>query len=154
VIRRRTAGLVLPLAVLALVVGCTGGDPEPDPSVSPSPSASEEQAPGVTDITDTPGAGTDGAGGGFTGALADAPFTTCERDGDAWRVAGTATNPTEGVVDYRIYVSLLDGAAGTRALQQVDVADVPAGETSEWETEVPVAEDGLNCVLRVERYAA
>lgn len=151
--RTMTAAIISTAIAAALALaGCTGGGDAPSPSPTPTASGSPSDSPGVVDVTDTPGGGTDGAGGGFTGALADAPVTSCELQDGAWNVAGTATNPTEGAVTYRIYVSLLNGGGDTRALQQVDVPEVAAGETAEWQTSVPIDEDGLNCVLRVERY--
>ncbi|WP_461473366.1 hypothetical protein [Microbacterium sp. HJ5] len=51
-------------------------------------------------------------------------------------------------------MSLLNGANDTRGLQQVDVAGLEAGATTEWQSEIAIAEDDLTCVLRVERYAA
>jgi hypothetical protein len=68
-------------------------------------------------------------------------------------VAGTVTNSSDGPASYRIYVSLLTAATDTRALTQVDVAEVAPGATEEWSTDAAVAEDDLSCVLRVERYA-
>jgi PBP1b-binding outer membrane lipoprotein LpoB len=136
------------VGVLAiLLAGCTS-DAAPKPT--PTPTASETAPePGITDITDTPGSGE-----GLVGALADSAVETCERSGDAWKVAGTVTNSSDAAATYRIYVSLLNAATDTRALTQVDVAEVAPGATEDWSTDVAVAEDDLSCVLRVERYAA
>ena len=150
------ASLAAAAALTLTLAGCTGSD-DATPSGSASPSASASASagdPGITDVTDTPGAGTDGDGGGFTGALADAEVSDCAAADGAWQVSGTVTNPTDADADYRIYVSLLNGGGETRALTQVDVDGVEAGESSEWDTTVDLGEDGLNCVLRVERYAA
>jgi len=146
-----TAGsrlLVTALAAALLtagLAGCTAGTPEPKPTKT----AAAEQTPGITDITDTPGSGE-----GLVGALADNTMGDCTRDGDNWNVSGTVKNPTEAGANYRIYVSLLNGSNDTRALVQVDVDAVAAGGEQEWSTEIPVAEDDLSCVLRVERFAA
>lgn len=138
-------------ALLVLLTGCTGGTDgaAPSPSPSTSASASPETIPGTTDVTDTPGSGE-----GLVGALADTQQQTCELDGEAWTVAGTVTNPTDAAADYRIYVSLLAAGGDTRALKQVDVPAVAAAATSDWTVSIPTAEEGLTCVLRVERYAA
>jgi len=127
------------------LAGCTAGAPEPKPTKT----AEATQAPGITDITDTPGSGEN-----LVGALADNTMGDCVRDGDNWTISGTVANPTEATANYRIYVSMLNGANDTRALVQVDVDDVAAGGEQAWDTEIPVAEDDLSCVLRVERYAA
>ena len=135
-------------AVLAatILAGCSTDAPAPTPT--PSTTATAPAAtPGLTDVTDTPGSGEN-----LVGALADSATTSCERSGDAWTVAGTVTNPTDAPADYRIYVSLLSASNDTRALVQVDVSGVEAAATSDWTTEIPVAEDDLVCILRVERY--
>jgi len=143
------ASLVAGIA-MATLAGCTPakvdkGTPKPTPSAT----ATAEKPPGITDVTDTPGSGE-----GLVGALADSKVTACALSDGAWNITGTVTNPSDTAANYRIYVSLLDGAGGTRALQQVDVDRVKASATSDWKTSIPTKEDGLNCVLRVERYAA
>ena len=147
----RVATVALAAAALMVLAGCTGqsDDAKPNPSDSPSPSASETTQPGITDITDTPGSGE-----GLVGALADSTVSTCALADGAWNVVGSVKNPTEDTADYRIYVSLLSAAGDTRALQQVDVDGVDAGDSADWSTTIPVADDGLSCVLRVERYTA
>jgi hypothetical protein len=142
---RLIATVVVVSAGAFALSGCTADEPTPTPT--PTAQGSTED-PGVTDIEDAPGSGEN-----LEGALADSEVTTCERTDDTWTVDGTVTNPTEGTVDYRIYVSLLNGANDTRGLQQVNVDAVEAGATSEWESSIPIAEDDLTCVLRVERYA-
>lgn len=152
--RPLTTPLISALSVaavtLAVLAGCTPtAVHKATPKPTPSASASAEKAPGITDITDTPG-----SGAGLVGALADSKVTACALTDGAWNVTGTVTNPTPKTVHYRIYVSLLDGAGGTRALQQVDVDTVKSSATADWKTSIPTTEDGLNCVLRVERYGA
>jgi PBP1b-binding outer membrane lipoprotein LpoB len=133
------------VAFLALVLaGCTS-----ESTPEPKPTASATAEPGITDITDTPGSGEN-----LTGALSDSAVSECERSGDAWNVVGTVTNSSGEKANYRIYVSLLNAATDTRALTQVDVADVDPEATKDWSIEIPVAEDDLSCVLRVERYPA
>jgi hypothetical protein len=143
-----TAGVLLAAATLA---GCTGGDAEPDASESPEPT--ETTAPAqVTDVTDAPGTGSDGAGGGFTGAAGDLEIATCEPGDGGWDVSGTVTSSAASVATYRIYISLLTGDNDTRALQQTNVEGVEPGASAEWSMTIPVEEDGLSCVPRVERY--
>lgn len=141
----RRPSTLAPVAAAGLLVlvlaGCTGS-PEPEPT----PTASE-QAPGVTDIEDAPGSGE-----GLVGALEDAEVEACEAADGGWAVNGTVTNSTDAEADYRIYVSLLNGAGDTRGLTQVDVDDVAAGDTQQWDTSVELEDDDLSCVLRVERY--
>lgn len=141
--RLAVAGLSVVLLAGGLA-GCTTAAPEPKPTKT-----AESLAPGITDIDDTPGSGEN-----LEGALADSKVATCERDGDEWTVDGTVTNPTDAEADYRIYVSLLNGTNDTRALVQVDVDGVAPDATEDWDVSIPVAEDELSCVLRVERYSA
>jgi hypothetical protein len=146
-LRTRLTATAVPVAILALALaGCTnnGTDAQPEPTES---SAAAEQTPGITDITDAPGTGEN-----LQGALADSTVDECKRAGDEWTVSGSVTNSTAASVTYRIYVSLLNGANDTRALTQVDVEATEPGATTEWSTTIPVAEDELSCVLRVERY--
>jgi len=144
--RSRLVAVGSSAALLAgLLAGCTGATtPQPTPTAT-----SDALEPGITDIEDTPGSGED-----LEGALADSKVESCERDGDEWKVSGTVTNPTDKKADYRIYVSLLNGTNDTRALVQVDVDEVKKEKTKDWKVEIPVAEDDLTCVLRVERYKA
>jgi hypothetical protein len=129
----------------ASLAGCTTGTSTPEPT----PTSSASLTPGLTDIEDTPGSGAN-----LEGALADNTMGSCERDGDEWVVSGTITNSTDKTADYRIYVSLLNSSNDTRALVQVDVDGVAVDASEDWDTSIPVAEDGLSCVLRVERYVA
>ncbi|MGV8913337.1 MAG: hypothetical protein ACOH14_12055 [Rhodoglobus sp.] len=146
-LRTRLTATAVPFAILALTLaGCTnnGTDAQPEPTES---SAAAEQTPGITDITDAPGTGEN-----LQGALADSTVDECKRAGDEWTVAGSVTNSTDTSVTYRIYVSLLNGSNDTRALTQVDIEATEPGATADWSIAIPVAEDELSCVLRVERY--
>lgn len=63
------------------------------------------------------------------------------------------TNPESETQDYRLYISAMtDG--DTVGLVQVDVADVAGGETADWESQMDLAQEDIDCVLRVERFAA
>lgn len=104
--------------------------------------------PDITEIMNQP------ASGDFVGALADITDHTCAKTIEGWRVTGTATNPTAGPADYRIYVSLINGAATTRALVETEVAGVAAGEGGSFDTVIALPDDDLRCVLRVERRAS
>lgn len=137
------------LAAVALT-GCTAGDG--DGEATPTPTATEAaEVPdaAVTEITDTPGSVE-----GYVGAAADAEQRTCELADGAWTVDGTVTNPTDAAQHYRLYVSLQDGDQQTRGLTQVDVERVEPGASAEWSTSVAVPDEGLSCLLRVERFAA
>lgn len=129
---------------------------------SDTPSTNDESAPGgdkvgltaefpsstVPDIyqaVHTP------ASGEFVGAVVDISAHTCEQVTDGWRVTGTATNPTVSPVDYRIYISLVNGVSTTRALVETEVLAVAAGGAEEFDTLIAMPEDDLRCVLRVER---
>jgi hypothetical protein len=142
----------LAVGALALALtGCTAQDaePSPTPTSTPTAEATEPASAGITDVQDVPGSGED-----FTGALSDLMIATCERGDGGWTVGGTVQNPTDGAVSYRLYMSLLTGGSDTRALQQVDVGPVAAGAGADWSMTIPVEEDGLTCVPRVERYEA
>lgn len=99
----------------------------------------------ITDVAHPP------ASGDFVGALVDVTAQTCDREADGWHVTGTATNPTADAVDYRIYVSLLNGASATRALVETEVLAVAAGAAGTFDVLIPIPDDDLRCVLRVER---
>lgn len=147
---RRTASRGMAVAGLAvalglILAGCTDAAPEP----TPTPTATEAAEAGVTDIVDTPGSGE-----GLAGALADAEVTQCELVDDHWEVAGTVTNSSEGAASYRIYVSLLNEGGDTRSLTQVNVDPTDPGASADWSATVDVQDETLDCVLRVERYAA
>ncbi|MFJ4225162.1 hypothetical protein [Microbacterium sp. NPDC089695] len=141
----KTAVAGFALALGLVLAGCTDSAPEP----TPTPTASDEAQAGVTDIVDTPGSGE-----GLEGALSDAEVTTCELAGDQWQVDGTVTNSSAGAASYRIYVSLLTEGGDTRSLTQVNVDAIDAGASADWATTVDVQDETLDCVLRVERYAA
>lgn len=150
-----TATIVASLAMLSLAACTDTDDSTPSSSASASASPSTSAVPdSVTDITDTPGAGSDGEGGGFEGALSDYAPTGCSLVDGAWIVEGTLTNSTDAAADYRVYISLLNGSGETRALQQADVDGVEPGATAEVSLSIPLDEDGLNCVPRIERYTA
>lgn len=136
------------VAIVVALAACTGPTPEPTRTKTPTPSATAK-TPGITDVTNAPGTGE-----GLTGAIGDTKVSTCELSGGAWKVAGTATNPTDAAVDYRIYISLLDAGSSTRALKEVDLAGVDAKASKDWSADIPITEKGLSCVLRVERYPA
>lgn len=138
-IQKYVLGTSLVLAA-ALLVGC---------SAQPGAGSSEEivqQSGSHVAITDQPGSVED-----FVGAVEDAEISRCKADGSSWVVAGSVTNPTDKTQQYRIYVSVME-KKDTVALEQVDVADVVAGATEDWETEIPIQGEGLECVLRVERF--
>lgn len=145
------AALAMATAVSIGISGCTPTVNQTKPTSSPTSSATTppEALPSVTEIIDTPGSGE-----GLVGALADSTVSNCALADGTWKVDGTVTNPTEEPANYRIYVSLLNASGETRALQQVNVDEVDAAATSNWTATVPVADEGLNCVLRVERYTA
>jgi hypothetical protein len=99
----------------------------------------------VTDVQHSPGSGD------FVGALADVTEQTCDQQADGWRVTGRATNPTAAAVDYRIYVSLLDGASATRALVETNLLAVAPSSVGIFDVLIPIPDNDLRCVLRVER---
>ena len=101
----------------------------------------------LTDVLHNP------ASGDFVGALEDVTQQRCDQQADGWRVTGKATNPTSDVVDYRIYVSLLNGESTTRALVETELLAVATNDDAAFEVLIPIPDDDLHCVLRVERRA-
>lgn len=134
------------LAVTATAVACNGEDDDaPDNGADGNAEASEEK---VIEMPDQPGSVED-----YAGALDDAEVETCESQDGALQVSGTVTNPESEDQDYRIYVSAMD-SGDTMGIIQVDVTGVAGGDSAEWNTEFPLSGQGLDCVLRVERFAA
>lgn len=101
----------------------------------------------ITEIIHAPGAGE------FVGALTDITNVTCVQVGEGLQVTGDATNSTSAPVDYRIYISLINGAATTRALVEAEVLAVAPGAVGSFDKLVSLSDDDLRCVLRVERRA-
>jgi len=142
---RLTKALVAAATVVVAataLVGCTGAE-EPGGSAAQIGALDEK----VVDVQAEPGSVE-----GYAGALDDSEVTRCESADGALQVAGTVTNPEPDTQDYRVYVSAMDGG-DTAGLVQVDVTGVGAGETAEWSTEMAIGGEGLECVLRVERFA-
>lgn len=132
---------IIALAVAALALSACGS--AEDDAQSPE---SEQQK--VIEITDQPGSVED-----YVGAVEDAEVDTCSAGGNGLDVAGTVTNPESVAHDYRLYVSAMaDG--DTVGLVQVDVGDVAGGETAEWEVQMELTQEDIDCVLRVERLPA
>lgn len=132
---------MITLAVAALALTACG-------SAEDDAQSSEAENQKVIEIADQPGSVED-----YAGAVEDAELDTCAADGDGLDIAGTVTNPESDTEDYRLYVSAMtDG--DTVGLVQVDVADVAGGETAEWESQMDLAQEDIDCVLRVERFAA
>lgn len=129
------------LAALTALAAC-GSEAEESEVTTISSSAK------VIEITDQPGSLDD-----FVGALEDAEIQTCSTNGDGLNATGTVTNPEQSTQNYRIYLSALDGS-DTVGLVQIDVADVPAGESADWNARVELGQEDLDCVLRVERYSS
>ena len=120
-----------------------------DSSSSDTDDTHEGETPStIADLTDVEH---DPASGEFVGALSDVTAQTCDQEADGWRVTGTATNPTSGRVDYRIYISLLNGESTTRALVETEIFEVAAGAEGTFDVLIPMPDTDLVCVLRVER---
>lgn len=139
--QRSIASSILPLASVALAA-CGSSDDE-------GPQGSEDQDDQkVIEVSDQPGSVED-----YVGAKEDAEVETCDASSDGLEVAGTITNPESDAQDYRIFVSAMS-AGDTAGLVQVVVANVAGGETAEWETQMDLTQEDLDCVLRVERFSA
>lgn len=135
-------------AVLITSLLFTGRDSGDDPDTA-GVDAPERQS-GVVDVEVNPGT----AGDAWEGARSDVGDVECRRDGATWTASATVANPTDAPVSYRIYTSFLDGGGDTRGVVQTNVVDVAAGEEQPWTAQAELDEQGLRCVLRVERIAA
>ncbi|GAA4479509.1 hypothetical protein GCM10023190_22710 [Enteractinococcus fodinae] len=131
--------ITLAVAALALTA-CGSADDD-----AQSPDAANQK---VIEIADQPGSVED-----YVGAAEDAEIDTCAAGGDSLDVAGTVTNPESETHDYLLYVSAMT-EGDTVGLVQVDVADVAGGDSAEWESQMDLAQEDIDCVLRVERFAA
>jgi hypothetical protein len=114
-------------------------------SVAP---ASTTTAEAVIEISNPPGSSD------AEGALADVDGLECAAGGGQWSATGQVANPTDAIVDYRIYVSFLDTAGETLALIETGADNVEPGNTAEWSAEFDSSALELRCVLRVERFAS
>jgi hypothetical protein len=110
--------------------------------------ATETKRGGYVDIQDQPGTADD-----FVGARKDATIDTCQVTDGKLDIKGTVTNPADSAQQYRIYISAIDGN-DTLGVAQVNVKDVKPSDSADWETNMPVDENSVTCVLRVERFAA
>lgn len=137
--RRLLTGAVVLTAAFALV-SCTGADD------ADSDGATSETVDSYVEITDQ-----QGSVDGYVGALEDSEVERCEASGEGWVGEGTVTNPEDASQSYRIYLTFND-KRDTKALVQIDLPSVAAGETEEWSGKAPVSGDDLTCVLRVERF--
>lgn len=144
--------LVVPLAVLVGVTGCTspvastGTHATADPT-GPAKGTSTAHDGTVTQITHMPGTST-----GYVGALKDVAFGSCAADTAPTRFEGTVTNPTSTAQSYRIYVSIMSGGS-TLGVREIDVADLGGHSARKWEGTLPAGKAGATCVLRVERHS-
>lgn len=119
-------------------------------ATSDSSSAPIATAPtAVVDVKTQPGTATDG----FEGAVADISDRRCELTSGTWTVTGKVTNPTGAAVNYRIYMSFIDASGATPGLLEVDVDNVAAGASADWNGSLDIGLDDLKCVPRVERVA-
>lgn len=135
----RIAAAAAAIVAAAALVACNGNDEDPEGMVH----GSEQK---VIEMPDQPGSVED-----YEGALEDADLETCESQDGALQVPGTVTNPESEELDYRIYVSAMDGN-GTQGIVQVDVTGVAGGDPAEWSTKINLSNEDLDCVLRVERF--
>jgi hypothetical protein len=143
--RDRLAPLVIPLAAGAVALaGCSSSGKGDSNSSSPSPSV-----PTATDViqVNTP----PGTAKHFVGARKDVTDLSCRQDGSSWVVSGTVTNSSTAKADYRIYTSFLNSANDTRGLLETDVTAVAPKVSKQWTGSLSLPDDGLKCVLRVER---
>lgn len=140
--QRTISSATLLLASVMLAACGTGDDGEAQES------SADDGDQKVIEVSEQPGSVED-----YVGAMEDAEVDTCSAGGSGLEVAGTVTNPESDPQDYRIFVSAMT-EDDTVGLVQVDVADVAGGDTAEWETQMDLTQEDLDCVLRVERFSA
>ena len=155
----RTSLMALGVGVVSAigVAGC-GSDASTNATSTSTTSArvaAKTAATGVTSTSTTQpfvsnSKNTPGTLANFVGAHGDVHDTTCKQDGDSWNASGMVTNPTAKAVQYRIYVSFLNGDT-TVGLAEVNVGKVNAKKSQGWQQGVKVAGKDLRCILRVER---
>jgi hypothetical protein len=169
---------VVAAGIVGLVLGATflgsgildreGDDAEQPPELlagsasdaTTSPGTADETDPGtpppatsgsaVVDITTPPG-----AAGEYEGGRSDVTRVNCERQGDVWVATGQVTNPTDTDRGYRIYVSYLAPDNDTLGLTETGIDRLVAGASTDWQASVTLpGAESVNCLLRVERFAA
>jgi hypothetical protein len=175
---KRTRRLSITFSSLVVLAACSGGSSSTpaatdqstvsavgqasDDSTNRTSAASSDTEPASSDATiATPTTtaeavievATQPGSGDFVGAREDVTAVTCEQSDGVWRAAGTATNPTDTSVNYRIYVSYLDPAGETLALIEHDIDGAEPSVAGEWSTEFTSDVAEMQCILRVERAA-
>ena len=130
------------IVAAAALVACNGNGDDAEETGGEAQGSEEK----VIEMPDQPGSVED-----YEGALEDADLETCESQDGALQVAGSVANSESEDQDYRIYVSAMDGN-DTQGIVQVDVEGVAGGESAEWDTEIDLSGEDLDCVLRVERF--
>ena len=133
---------------LALTACGSTSDSKTAPLSAERPAAKQSTsttAPFVSATTHTPGSLRH-----LEGGRADVHDTTCAAHADGWRATGKVTNPTARPVNYRVYVSFLQGDT-TAGIAEADRGPVGAHATVRWTTDLASTAKGLRCILRVER---
>lgn len=159
---KKTWTMSLAAAVLAagLLTGCSGGggdDAKDDPETvvdetptesegSESDGSSSKKKDTYTDVRDPQGSVED-----YVGAMGDATVDSCDTEDGSLVATGTVTNSENDAQQYRIYVSAMDGS-DTRGIVQVDLDPLEGGATADWDASFDLADEGLSCILRVERF--
>ncbi|MCI0157501.1 hypothetical protein KNO15_12435 [Leifsonia shinshuensis] len=149
--RAAVLALVLPLAILVGVTGCSSpaapaGTHAAD-GKGPTKGTTTAQDGTVTRVTHAPGTAT-----GYVGALKDVTLGSCAAGASSTRFEGTVTNPTSTEQSYRIYVSVLS-AGSTLGVREIDVSGLGGHTTQKWSGTLPAGKSGATCVLRVERHS-
>jgi hypothetical protein len=150
--RLRLAGLTAALSSVVLLAAACSDTDEPDDAASQTPAAESETAPPDDEAVADQAVQAGTADDGYVGARNDVTDLTCEPGDDGtWQAGGLVTSSASSTADYRIYVAFLKDT-DTRGIVQADVADVAPAEARPWEVELALPdEEGLTCVLRVER---
>ncbi len=140
-------GLVGALAVAGCSSDTEKTDASKDTKAAKTTTSTTTKPAFVANTKNTPGTLKD-----FVGAKIDVSDTKCVSGDKGWTATGKAKNPTNAKVQYRIFVSFLEGET-TVGIAQTDVS-AAAGATANWTATVGAAGKDLRCILRVERAAA
>ena len=151
---RRTSIALGLVGVLGLVgalalVGCSSNDAKSGaaPKAKNAATTRTTKPAFVANTQNTPGTLEN-----FVGAHADIRDTKCVSSAKGWTATGTAKNPTTQTMQYRIFVSFLDGDT-TVGIAETDVR-ARGRATTDWTATVGADGKDLRCILRVERARA
>lgn len=122
-----------------LLVGCAASSSSADSSASAAADQDGAVRPGVTIPTDVPNE---------SDLRANVEISACVSDGDGWKAAGVARNPSGEDIAYKVTVFFTNDKA--TVLGSGDAAvKVSAGKSANWEVRADLTPaSNMRCVLR------